>query len=253
MSGVSEFEIIRYEAGKTVSVRDFAVLERQIDIRINDELYLSAMATPQELEALALGLLYGDGVIHSVDDVQSITVDEDMVNVVTANGKFCDEHKRIRISGFGMGMVSENLLKADRTLLWGDVFLAPENLNALMKEFNQKPGLFQKTGAVHSCCICYGNRRIFAEDVGRHNALDKVIGRCLKERLSLSGAFLLTTGRISTEILLKTANAGICMLISRSAPTDRAVILARKLDMTLVGFARDNHFNVYSGENRIFC
>lgn len=254
MSGLSEFDIVRYEAGRVLSVRDAAVVERRVDIRVNGETYLSVMATPRKLEFLALGLLYGEGVIDDVDEVQAVVADESGLAVdVMVSRAVCSERKRVRISGFGMGMVPENLLQqAGKAPLWKEVSLDPERLMALMEEFNQRSGLFRKTGAVHSCCFCRGDKRIFEEDVGRHNALDKVVGQCLSERLGTTGAVLLTTGRVSTEILLKTAKAGICMLISRSAPTDRAVILARDLDMTLVGFARGDRFNVYSGEERIF-
>jgi FdhD protein len=107
---------------------------------------------------------------------------------------------------------------------------------------------------VHRCCLIDGDARYFAEDLGRHNALDKVIGQYLAAGPADSGrAFLWTTGRVSAEVVSKAARAGLGLVVSRAAVTDRAVDTARQADMTLIGFARNRRFNVYYGGEERFC
>lgn len=248
----SEFEILRFEDGKAQYVRDVAVCERQFAIVVNGEHFLSVMATPKQLSDLAVGLLYGEGIIQDPDEITGIEVNETHIAVTTISQTPASPSQRVRLSGFGMGMATEQLMQSDlRNVKDISLRISPSHIETLMREFHAQSRLFHETGAVHSCCACWGGLRIFAEDVGRHNALDKVIGQMLKQRLNGEGAVLLTTGRVSTEILLKTAKAGICTLISRSAPTDSAILLARDLGMTMLGFVRGSRFNIYAGEERI--
>lgn len=130
--------------------------------------------------------------------------------------------------------------------------VSPDEIIKMAAEFNGKSELFQKTGAVHSCSIVFPDgANLFYEDILRHNAIDKAIGRALIEGRCMENGILLTSGRISSEILTKAARFNIPMIISISAPTNTAVELAEKINMTLVGFARDGRFNVYSGDFRV--
>lgn len=245
------FEIIRYENGTLFQTEDVTVQENQTDIIINGKTFVSAMATPDKLEDLAVGLLFSESLINSIDDIYNIEVSKDnkAVNITMKEIEFSNIN-RVRVTGFGAGMVSENFLNKEETPK-GSLNITCQLIVDKMSYFSKKSEMFQKTGAVHSCCICLDNENIFAEDVGRHNALDKVVGNSIKRRLNIEKSIFLTTGRVSTEILLKTARSGMCILISKSAPTDRAVELARKMDMTLIGFARGDRFNIYSGAHRI--
>jgi len=109
-----------------------------------------------------------------------------------------------------------------------------------------------KTGAVHSCQLFFDNNySYFFEDIGRHNAVDKIIGLSLIKNLDLSEAILMTSGRISSEMLIKVAKIKIPILISSAAPTALAIEKAREINMTLIGFARGERFNIYSGKNRV--
>jgi FdhD protein len=122
----------------------------------------------------------------------------------------------------------------------------------LQSEFQRKSVLFRETGGVHSAALANGEAiRIFMADIGRHNAIDKVIGKALLSGLNLADLVMLTSGRISSEIVLKVAHCGTPILVSRSAPTDRAVEMAKQVNLTVIGFARGSRMNIYSGEERI--
>ncbi|MDR1043877.1 MAG: formate dehydrogenase accessory sulfurtransferase FdhD [Candidatus Adiutrix sp.] len=210
--------------------------ESRVDIHINGRRRSSVMATSRQLDYLALGFLFGEGLISGPDDVLKLRVDGLSVRV-EIKGRAGPDPRLISLAD------PESVPPV--TLRHPQVGAA--EIIALMDEFNAQSRLFRQTGAVHSCCLIDGGRKYFADDVGRHNALDKVIGQYVAAGPSGRPGLILTTGRISTEILLKSARAGLGLLISRSAATDRAVELARRLNMIMIGFARDDRFNVYHG------
>ena len=122
----------------------------------------------------------------------------------------------------------------------------------MVKKFQMKSELYKTTGGTHSAALSDGeNILIFHEDIGRHNAVDKVIGDAFLQQIRLDDKILITSGRVSSEILLKVAKGGIPLLVAISAPTDMAVELANKLGITLIGFARGKRMNVYTHEERI--
>ena len=116
----------------------------------------------------------------------------------------------------------------------------------------EKAELFRITGGIHSAALCTPEGVVyFCEDIGRHNAVDKIIGLCLKNSVTIEDKILVTSGRISSEILVKTAKLGIPILISRAAPTTLSIELADKLGITLIGFVRGRRFNVYCHTDRV--
>jgi len=123
-----------------------------------------------------------------------------------------------------------------------------------MKEIQQSSSMsmYRDTHGVHSCALCSsGGIEIFSEDIGRHNAVDKIFGKCFLENISLEDKIILTSGRISSEILIKVAKQKVPVIVSRTAPTDLGVGLAEKLKVTLIGFVRGSRMNVYTHEFRI--
>ena len=157
-------------------------------------------------------------------------------------------------SGCGRGPVFYNVKDSiDTRVIENDGFsIGYDSILQLMKRFDEKAEVFKKTGGVHSCALgIEGRIEVYHEDIGRHNAMDKVIGHAVKEGLDFGEAVALTSGRISSEMLVKSAKRGIPIIASRSAPTALAVQLAEKLNITLAGFVRGRRLNVYSGFHRI--
>ncbi len=131
-------------------------------------------------------------------------------------------------------------------------FIEPEQVLELSKKLNKESKTFIDTGGVHSCCLCDAKDILIAhEDVGRHNAVDKIVGEALLTEIPLHDKVMITSGRISSEMLLKCAKVQIPIVISRSAPTELAVREALKLDVTIIGFARGTRMNIYSHAERV--
>jgi FdhD protein len=125
-------------------------------------------------------------------------------------------------------------------------------VNALAGDFQKRSQIYLKTGGVHSAALADEKEiLIFREDIGRHNAIDKVIGQALFRKVKFEDKILLTSGRVPSEVLLKVEKCNIPIVVSKSAPTNQAVRLARESGMTLIGFARGSKMNIYSGEKRV--
>lgn len=130
--------------------------------------------------------------------------------------------------------------------------MAPSDIFNMVKDFQERSDVFKATGGVHSAALCDTNSiLLFTEDIGRHNTIDKIFGSCLLEDISLNERGIITSGRVSSEILLKVTKRNIPILISKSAPTDVAVKLAERWGITLIGFVRGTKMNVYTNSQRV--
>lgn len=231
--------IRRYQNG-ALSWEEAALADEcLVNIFVGGSRQASVMASPFQLEALAVGFLFGEGLIGRAGDIKSLSVDD--LNIFV---ELCGEKA-------APGPISLEAVEAESPPNFLYPALDAAGILELSEDFNASSYLFRQTGAVHSCVLVDGAKRFQADDVARHNALDKVIGQYLMDGPTGGPGLILTTGRISTEILLKSAKAGIGAVISRSAATDRAVELAGSLGMIMIGFARRNRFNVYHGGEKI--
>jgi len=211
------------------------------------------MCTPAAIEYLVLGYLLASGVIHALDNVSGIEVDESnlIAEVSLAVPFSLDAREKALTTGCGKGEIYLEVLQSCRRNETA-MLVGAEDLLSLVSHFNKSSRLFQETGGVHSGAICSTEETLlFHEDIGRHNAVDKLLGEALAKRLNLADKLLLTSGRLSFEILLKAAKQSIPIIVSRSAPTALTIELAERLNVTLVGFARGNRMNIYSGAGRI--
>ena len=247
--------IHRYEKGSFREMEETLVRELRANLIINGRYYISMMCMPKNLEQLAIGFLFSEGIISSYEDIEQIMATRNGNIYVSMNKPvdFNQNKKRVLTSGCAKGSVNLSFLK-DKNLkqLEGKASLSPQTILGMMMMFGRHSDVFKDTGAVHSAALLFPNgERIFFDDIGRHNAVDKIIGSCLIKKLPIDKGVLLISGRISSEIALKTAKLGISILISQSAPTNMSVAISRKLNMTLVGFVRGFRFNVYSGAHRI--
>jgi FdhD protein len=228
------------------------------------------MRTPGADFELAAGFLYGEGIISSPDDIQKISycVDADVdaeqryniVNVELRGGRDYDPRSLERhfytTSACGVcGKASlEQLELRGCPVIPPGPEVAPETIYSLPEKLREAQGLFEATGGLHAAALFDAEGELVAlrEDVGRHNATDKLVGWALLEgRLPLRDHIVMVSGRSSFEILQKCLAAGVPIVCAISAPSSLAVDVARRFDMTLVGFLRGNRFNVYAGFNRV--
>ncbi|MEW6334521.1 MAG: formate dehydrogenase accessory sulfurtransferase FdhD [Thermodesulfobacteriota bacterium] len=237
---------------------EWTAREFPLTIMLNGEQLVTVLCTPGDLDALAVGFLFSEGIIKGKEEVTGLTLDDErgIIRIRTATDKTADGQlfmKRVLTTGCGRGMAFYSYADLDRRrTVQSDLRVAPEQVLALSKGFQSASELYRTTRGVHSAALCDpGKILVFAEDIGRHNAVDTVLGRCLLENMAVSDRILITSGRISSEILFKTAASGIPVLVSKSAPTDMGVELARELGITLIAYVRGGGMNVYAGEQRI--
>jgi FdhD protein len=232
--------------------------EFPLTIMLNGEQLVTVLCSPGDLEALAVGFLYSEGMIRTKEEITALTLDAErgIVRIRTAEDKTADGKlfmKRVLTTGCGRGMAFYSYADLDRKKrVQSDLRVTPAEVLELSRRFQGASELYRTTHGVHSAALCDSREMlVFAEDIGRHNAVDKVIGRCLREEIPVADRILITSGRISSEILFKAAGSGIPVIVSKSAPTDMGVDLALELGITLVGFVRGGGMNVYAGEERI--
>lgn len=224
--------------------------EMALTIFINGQEIATILCTPTKLTHLILGFLYSEGIIANPNEVASLRVceDEPIADVRLTKTKYTPPTKRTLTSGCGSGVSFET--KASR--VDSDLAVTPEEVLSLMKQLYQQQNLFQLGGGIHSSALC--NRKqilVLAEDIGRHNTLDKIMGECLMRGLPTQDSILLTTGRISSEMLLKAARMQTPIVVSRGSPTERAITLGNELGITVIGYARGGRLSVFSCEERL--
>lgn len=253
MKDIKELKIIRINREEVKENDDIVTVEFPFTIFINDEEIITLLCSPYFLKELAVGFLYSEGFISSLSDIDRIYIDEEkglgyvyVKNIDEFSEAF--RGKRTITSGCGKGTVFYNVLDSFKSKkIEKPLNINIENIKSLMRIFNKKSELFLKTGGVHSCALC--NKEdiiVFYEDIGRHNALDKIFGKALLEGIDTKDKVVLTSGRISSEMLIKAAKRQIPVIVSRSAPTSLAVEMAEKLRITLIGFARGERMNIYT-------
>jgi FdhD protein len=231
--------------------------EAPVSLTVNGEVWLTFMCTPLDLEALAVGFLYNEGIINSIEEVASVRVcpEGDNVDIWLEHhvDKPLDWSKTSGCTG-GMTSISERqdvessirvqspngaLFDVSQVLEWVQLLLEAQ-------------GLYRETGGVHTSALIDGrNIILITEDIGRHNTLDKIAGRCLLENISPQHKIIITTGRISSEMLHKAARIGVSVLVSRTSPTSLSIELAEKYGITLIGYARRDQFKIYCCPQRI--
>jgi FdhD protein len=253
---LEEFPILRItEKGRSQS-RDTVVSESPLTIIVNGQELVTLLCSPVGFKYLAAGFLESEGFFKSKNEIEKITVDDrrGVVRVETSLD-LTDEplFKRLITSGCGRGASFYSAADAQARLNVESktVISAPE-VFGLLKEFQHRSQVYRTTGGVHSAALCDTKGiLLFTEDIGRHNAIDKIFGECLLRDVPTDDRIIVTSGRISSEILLKIAKRNIPLLISRSAPTTLGLKFANDLGVTLIGFVRGQRMNVYTGEWRL--
>jgi FdhD protein len=226
--------------------------EALLMISVNGEELASILATPKEQGELALGFLRNEGLIDDLDEVETFHVSDDGCCVdVWLKRPIRNLDRPIMTSGCGRGMTYDHP-EADIGPIQEDLQLEPSLLFELLNQLHLPGSLHARARGVHTAGLADDKRVLaVAEDVGRHNAIDKLRGKCMLEGIETRGKSLLTTGRVSSEMLRKGVRMGCPILASRNSPTSMAVAMARKLNVTLVGYVRRNSMFVYAHPQRL--
>ena len=232
------------------------VEERPLTIYLNSQEIVTAMTIGDYPDYLALGFLRNQGMLRDDDVVTGIDYEEDIETVVirTARQTSYEEKlkKKIRTSGCAVGTVFGDMLEGLEGVTLPAAPLRTSWLYALARQINTLPSLYLTAGAIHGTVLCREDQvLVYMEDVGRHNAVDKVAGFMLRHDVAAADKILYTTGRLTSEMVIKTATMGIPILASRSGFTAWGVEIARQLGLTLIGRMRGQRFVCLSGEERL--
>lgn len=242
------------EHGQPVEIA--VVEERPLTIFLNSREIVTAMTIGDYPDYLALGFLKNQGMLSGADDVVGVDYDEDIDTVVvrTASQTTYEEklEKKTRTSGCAVGTVFGDMMEGLEGLTLPATPVRSSWLYALAHKINRTPSLYLEAGAIHGTVLCQGDRPlVYMEDVGRHNAVDKVAGWMLAEGIDPADKILYTTGRLTSEMVIKTAQMGIPTLASRSGFTAWGVEIAQEVGLTLIGRMKGQRFTCLSGEDRL--
>lgn len=247
-------EVLQLRSGSKQLIQDQVIIEHPFTIFLNEEELVTILCTPILLSELTVGFLFSENYIESLDEIQNIEITEESkainISIKEKNETLRDKYRgrRTITSGCGKNTSFYNIVDSkSSSKISKNMYISATNVVQLMREFNNLSVLFKETGGVHSCALCSVDIILFyAEDIGRHNALDKVLGSGHLGEIDFEDKLVLTTGRISSEMLIKCAKRRIPIVISRSAPTSLAIDLAKELGVTLIGFARGDKMNIYN-------
>jgi FdhD protein len=245
-----EISCSRFTDGKWQQVAVPVPREMAFSIYINSQELVTIQCTPNKLNCLVLGYLYSEGIIQDLKDVAAMRVCEDdaLADVKLNRLDFALPQKRVLTSGCGGG-VSFNLQTAK---IDSSVTIMPEQVLHLMRQLLDNAMTYNLSGGIHTSAISDSSSILaMAEDIGRHNTLDKLVGECLLRKIPTRDKILLTSGRVSSEMLRKATNMQTPVIVSLTSPTEQAILLARQSGTTLVGYARGNHLTAYSHAERL--
>ncbi|MGE7762966.1 MULTISPECIES: formate dehydrogenase accessory sulfurtransferase FdhD [Bacillaceae] len=252
--------ILRFTNGHIENAEDIIVTEFPVTVKINEQEFVTMVCTPEYIQDMVIGYLASEGIIRKYEEIKDIWVQEKEgyvhVKIDKLNPYYQNfQNKRYITSCCGMsrqGFVFVNDALTAKKMNEIRVKLTPDDCFRLMNNLQISATIFQDTGGVHNASLCDLNGFMLSRmDIGRHNALDKIYGYCLKNDISIGNKIIVFSGRISSEILLKVAKIGCEVVLSKSAPTELALQLAEGLGITTVGFIRNQSLNIYTCPERI--
>jgi len=242
------------QTGATVEIN--VPVERPLTLYLNAQEIVTAMTINDYPEYLALGYLLNQHMLLPDDVVTGIDYDEELSVVVVRTKRKTNYEKKLKkkvqTSGCAQGTVFGDLMEALDNVALPDAELRTSWLYALTHQINTTPSLYLEAGAIHGCVLAQKDKPlVYMEDVGRHNAVDKIAGWMFQKKFDPADKIFYTTGRLTSEMVIKTVRMGIPILVSRSGFTAWGVELARKANLTLIGRARGKRFVALAGPERI--
>jgi FdhD protein len=253
-----EIPALKVNGPSVEGVIDEVASELPVRLVLNGEPLVTLLCTPTELPELAVGFLLSEGMVRGRSSIGNIQVsDAERLISVTIPSLAPDWKKlfetRTISSGCGKGVTFTHYDRTrDRRITAKGPVLALDSVRQQLRQFRDLSALYLETGGVHSAALSDGTRLLFfSEDIGRHNAVDKLIGKAFLQGITTEDKVLLTSGRVTSEIVTKVGRNGIPVLISRAAPSCMAVSYAEDMGITLIGFARGERMNIYSWPGRI--
>jgi len=242
---VIDKEIIRYKDGETVSLRDKVVKESWLDLYVNRRVLLQIPVTDQDLEALIYGYLYMEGYLKKGERLKIEQNDRGYHTEIDGEVKPMSPKDLVdcAMSKIELGEIIEQLPPGP-----------PRSISEILRissEFQRLPSLFHETGGVHMAALARDEILFSADDISRRNAVDKVLGKAFLSDQDLEDTILLSSGRISSDIVMRAIRVGIRYVVSKSAPTDKAIDLAESHGLCICGFTRGRRSNVYCHRERI--
>ncbi|KAF5049763.1 Sulfur carrier protein FdhD [anaerobic digester metagenome] len=252
LNGIEQGIITRkYYDGKWHDVILSIPKESPITVYVNGEELVTIICTPVKTNFLVLGYLYEEGIIDEIEDISALGVCDDnaIASVRLKNSNFKVPKKKIITSGCGGGIIfSEDFSdKIDSKLR-----VSPDKIFKLMKMMLGCAENYHESGGIHASALCSSETMVvMGEDIGRHNTIDKIAGECIFRKISMMDKILITTGRISSEMLRQAVKMKIPIIASLTSPTEAAVRLADKYNVTLAGYVRNNKMTLYSNSHRL--
>jgi FdhD protein len=258
LEATEKFPVLHISDEGRKEVDEPVVKEFPLTISFNNQELVTLLCSPVDLKYLAVGYLFSEGLLKGKEDIKKIVVDDrrGMVWVETKEDKEIPRDlafKRLITTGCGRGASFYSAADLqNQAKLQSQVQVAPAEILALANQFQHHSEIYRTTHGVHSAALCdTKNILLFSEDVGRHNAIDKIFGQCILSDIPTDDRIMTISGRVSSEMLLKVMKKGVPIIVSIAAPTSLGVKLANDLDMTLVGLVKGREMRVYSGSWRI--
>jgi FdhD protein len=251
-SKIVQYQKFNHDQWETVDAG--VIVEQDVALTVNGETWLTFMCTPVDLDSLALGFLFNEKVIDSMQDVSSVRVCPTFDNVDVWLNKPVEQPRTWRRTSGCTGGITSSISGPEPPIrnLDDRISLGARDIFNLLQQLFDSQYLYRQVGGVHTSVLSDGKQIITtAEDIGRHNTLDKIAGRCLLDQIELKQALLVTTGRISSEMLQKADRIGATVLISRTSPSSMAIENAQRSGITLIGYTHHDRFNVYTYPERL--
>jgi FdhD protein len=251
--GIQPTTYVLQKGDRTTPVEGAIIEETLACIFINGEELATFMCTPHKLDELALGFLRSEGIITGLADIELLTISEgrSCVDIWLKDLSYRPPGRPIITSGCGGGITFDDLSQRHPPLNTG-FSLQAEQIEPLMKKLHLAAELYNEVRGVHTSALSDGRELLLvAQDVGRHNTIDRLWGQALKQEMKTEGRIILASGRISSEMINKAAKMRVPVIISRTSPTSLSVELGRAWNITVIGYARGNTCRIYTTPERI--